>query len=209
MRRSSSPTLFDALPIERRRAALYLRVSTQDQTVANQLPDLKRFARARGFEIAETYEEHASAVGQRPELSRLREAAHARKFDVVLVWALDRLGRSLFDNVRTVLELERAGVDVLSVREPWLDTKGPVRDLLLAIFSWVAQHERTRLVERTRAGVARARAQGKKLGRPRVGVSHVAVDVLWREGKSATSIARQLGISRASVYRLLVSKSPG
>jgi putative DNA-invertase from lambdoid prophage Rac len=79
--------------------------------------------------------------------------ARRGSFDVLLVWALDRVGRSMVDNLRDVLELGRLGVQIVSLREPWLDTGGPVRDLLLAIFSWVAQQERLRFVERTKAGI--------------------------------------------------------
>ncbi len=87
-------------------------------------------------------------------------------FDVLLVWSLDRFGRSMAGNVNDALALDAVGVKIVSVREPWLDTGGPVRDLLLAIFSWVAEQELRRLVERTRAGVERARALGTRSGKP-------------------------------------------
>jgi putative DNA-invertase from lambdoid prophage Rac len=191
------------------RAAIYLRVSTQKQELENQRPDLERAASMREFELVRVYEEQASSVDKRPVFEQLRKDAQRGKFDVVIVWALDRLGRSMLDNIRTVLELEQAGVHVVSLREQWMDTRGPVRDLLLAIFSWVAEQERTRLVERTKAGLERARREGKKLGRPRVGVSRFEVEMLHRQGVSANSISRRLGISRASTYRLLLGlKNP-
>jgi DNA invertase Pin-like site-specific DNA recombinase len=93
--------------------------------------------------------------------------ARRGKFQVLVVWALDRFGRSMVGNLRDVLELDRLGVQVVSVRESWLDTGSPVRTLLIAIFSWVAEQERSRLIERTKAGVAAARRRGARLGRPR------------------------------------------
>lgn len=96
------------------------------------------------------------------------EAAHRGAFEVLLVWSLDRLGRSMTGNlVEAVLELDRYGVAVMSVREPWLDTGGPVRPLLIAIFGWVAEQERAQIAERTKAGLARARKKGVQLGRPK------------------------------------------
>jgi DNA invertase Pin-like site-specific DNA recombinase len=102
------------------------------------------------------------------------------RIQAVAVWALDRLHRSMTGAINTVLELDRLGVPVLSVREGWLDTSGPVRPLLVAIFGWVAEQERTRLIERTKAGIERARREGKVLGRPKVsqGLLHAARDLV-------------------------------
>src|SRR6185436_4419690 len=140
-----------------KRAALYIRVSTTDQHTAAQVPELEQLVKARGFRIVDRYFEEVSATKKRPHLESLMRCAHKGYFDVVVVWALDRLGRSMLGNIGTVLELNRLGVQVVSVREAWLDTTGPMRDLLLAIFSWVAEQERTRLVERTKAGMEAAR----------------------------------------------------
>jgi DNA invertase Pin-like site-specific DNA recombinase len=134
-------------------AAIYLRVSTDEQTVDNQRPDLERVAEARGLAIVATYEERASAAKRRPSFDRMMTDARRGAFDVLLVWSLDRFGRSMAGNVNDALALDAVGVKIVSVREPWLDTGGPVRDLLLAIFSWVAEQELRRLVERTRAGI--------------------------------------------------------
>ncbi len=146
-------------------AAIYLRVSTDRQTVQNQHADLLRLVQARGYEPA-MYEEVESAAKARPVLDRLLADARSGRIQAVAVWALDRLHRSMTSAINTVLELDRLGVLVLSVREGWLDTDSPVRPLLVAIFGWVAEQERTRLIERTKAGMARARHEGNKTARP-------------------------------------------
>lgn len=147
------------------RAALYVRVSTDRQDATAQLPDLERMATARDWEW-EVRSEVESGAKRRPELERLLDDARRGAVHVIAVWALDRLGRSMQETVARVLELDRLGVQVVSVREPWMDSGGPTRPLLLAIMAWVAEQERTRLIERTRAGIERARKQGKRLGRP-------------------------------------------
>jgi DNA invertase Pin-like site-specific DNA recombinase len=154
-------------------AGLYARVSTMEQTAENQERELLQLAHARGWQVGGIYRESMSgAIRDRPELDRLLGDARAGRIGAVVVWALDRLHRSMVGCITTVLELDRLGVQVLSLREPWLDTAGPVRSLLLAIFGWVAEQERARLIERTRAGLARAREKGtrsgKAIGRPRV-----------------------------------------
>jgi hypothetical protein len=111
------------------RAALYLRVSKSDgsQTVENQRPEVEQLARARGFEIAQVYEEQVSAAKHRPRYEEMLRDARRGKFHVLVVWALDRFGRSMVGNLSDVLELDRLGVTVVSARESWLDTGGPVR----------------------------------------------------------------------------------
>lgn len=121
----------------RPKAILYLRVSTDQQTVENQKPELLQLAQARGLQIVEVIEETASAAKQRPGLERLLKLAHEGKCQVVVTWALDRLGRSMVGNLQTVLALDKLGVQVVSMREPWLTMDSPVRSLLIAVFSWV------------------------------------------------------------------------
>lgn len=148
------------------KTAIYLRVSTAQQTVENQRPDVERLVATRGYSVVVRFEEQASASGRRPEFERMMAAAGAGEFQVLVVWAIDRFGRSMGGNIADVLALDKAGVKVVSVKEPWMDTGGPVRELLVAIFSWVAQQEKARLIERTKAGLAGARARGVRLGRP-------------------------------------------
>jgi DNA invertase Pin-like site-specific DNA recombinase len=114
------------------KAAIYARISTQDQTTQNQLPDLEALASRRGFDIVQTFSENVSAVKARPEFDQMIASAHRGKFDVLLVWSLDRLPRSMVGALQTVLDLDRRGVQVVSYKEPWLDTGGPVRSLLNA-----------------------------------------------------------------------------
>lgn len=147
------------------RVAVYYRVSTAAQSLQNQKPEVEALLRARGLVPEHTYEEQVSAAKKRPAFDRMLKDAQEHKFNVLVVWALDRFGRSMGGNVRDLLLLDKAGVRVVSVKEPWMDTAGPVRDLLVAIFSWVAQQERARLIERTNAGIAAAKASGKRWGR--------------------------------------------
>jgi DNA invertase Pin-like site-specific DNA recombinase len=184
--------------------AVYLRVSTDRQTVENQRSEVERLALARGFEPA-VYEEIESAAKARPVFERLMADVRAGRVQAVAVWALDRLLRSMVGSIQTVLELDRLGVPVLSVREGWLDTSGPVRPLLVAIFGWVAEQERATLIERTKAGLERARRQGKRLGRPatsplRLGAAATRV----REGGlSIRRAARESGIGAETLRRYL------
>ncbi len=165
---------------------------------------------ARGLGVVATFEEQASAVKRRPQFEAMMAAAGRGEFDVLVVWALDRFGRSLAGNVNDLLALDKLGVRVVSVREPWMDTAGPVRDLLVAIFSWVAQQERARLIERTRAGLAVARASGKTLGRPSprlvASPERGVIFEQWRsEGKpdGYAGLATLLGCASATTARKL------
>ena len=183
------------------KAIIYVRVSTQEQTTANQLPELVQLAEARGFEIAEVIEDVMSATKKRPGLDRVMKLAHAGKCQVVACWALDRLGRSMVGNLQTVLDLDRLGVQVVSMREPWLAMDGPIRSLLVAVFSWVAEQERSRLRERTRAGLERARREGKQLGRPSVAIDADQALLLRRKGLSLRAAAEKLGVGHSTLHR--------
>ncbi len=186
------------------KTAIYMRVSKSDSTTDNQLPALRRMAEARGFEVVETIEETMSgAKRRRPGLDRLLQGAHRGEYTVVLTWAIDRLGRTMHGVLDTVLRLERSGVRVISHSEPWLDTGGPVRDLLLAVFGWVAEQERRRTIERTHEGLARARREGRTLGRPRVAVDVDRAQRLRKQGVPLASIAQQLGVGTTTLHRAL------
>ena len=154
------------------KAALYLRVSSIEQTTENQLPALQAYAESRGYEIVEVYRERESAwkVGHQKELARLlndcRNGRH--RFALVLVWALDRLSR---EGAAAILNLvnrfKTYGVRVISYQESWTEAPGEIGEILYAIAGWVARMESERRSERTKAGLARAISQGKKLGRPK------------------------------------------
>jgi len=185
------------------RAAVYLRVSSDRQTIENQRAEVEQLAKARGYEIA-SYEETESAAKRRPVFDRMLADARAGRIQAVVVWALDRFHRSMQGSINDVLELDRLGVRVLSVREPWLDTSGPVRSLLVAIFGWVAEQERSRLIDRTKAGLERARRAGKRLGRPPCSpvLLRAAADDVGK-GASIRKAAASAGIPESSLRRFL------
>jgi putative DNA-invertase from lambdoid prophage Rac len=188
-----------------KRAAVYLRISCDRGTVENQRLAVEQMALARGFEF-EVYEEVESAVKHRPVFERMLADARAGRIQAVAVVALDRLHRSMTGAINTVLEFDHLGVQVMSVRESWLDTSGPVRPLLVAIFGWVAEQERAVLVDRTLAGLARARRQGKTLGRPRTSPAKVLAAVEHvRSGVSARVAAKAAGVSRSTLQRALAT----
>jgi putative DNA-invertase from lambdoid prophage Rac len=186
-----------------KRCALYVRVSTDRQQVENQVAEVRQLALARGYDPV-IYEEVESAAKARPVMDRMLADVRAGRVAAVAVWALDRLHRSMTGAINTVLELDRLGVPVLSVREGWLDTSGPVRPLLVAIFGWVAEQERTRLIERTKAGLERARREGKRLGRPPASpvLLHAARDLV-AAGVPVAEAARRKGVARSTLQRLL------
>lgn len=153
------------------RIAVYARVSKNDATQdpQNQIVPLRDFARAIGGEIVREYVDFASGgKGDRESFLKMLEDSGRREFDLVVVWSLDRLSREGISNTLGYLErLKRSGVAVKSLQESWLDTRDEgLGNLLISIFAWVAQQERLRIVERTKAGLDRARRAGKKLGRP-------------------------------------------
>ena len=153
------------------KAAAYLRVSTIEQSVDNQLPAIEQYCQSKGCELVTVYRENESAWrnGHQAELARLLADIRSgkRNYDRLVVWSLDRLSRSgigeLFGLIHT---FRQYGCQVVSCNEPWLESAGPTGDLLLAVTAWIAEFESRRRSERTLAGLERARASGKKLGRP-------------------------------------------
>lgn len=186
-----------------KRAVLYLRVSSARQETANQRPEVEQLAAARELTIVHVYEEVESAAKRRPEFEAMLASAHRGEFDTLVLWSLDRFGRSMVGNIQDVLALDGCGVQVLSVKESWLDMKGPVRGLLVGIFSWVAEQERARLIERTHAGLERARRAGKQLGRPRRFLDQERVQELFAAGFSVRAIASELDVGAGTVFRAL------
>jgi DNA invertase Pin-like site-specific DNA recombinase len=153
-----------------KRAIIYMRVSKSDesQTPENQKEPLKRMAESLGLEIVGEYVDMASGGNSnRPKFQQMLKDAKERKFDIILVWSLDRFSREGISNTLAYLEgLAKSGVGLKSLQESWLDTTDEgIGKLLIAIFSWVARQERQRISERTKAGLERAKLNGKKLGR--------------------------------------------
>jgi DNA invertase Pin-like site-specific DNA recombinase len=161
------------------RVAVYARISTRDkgQDYQNQLRDLKAYVSARrkdGWKLVHSYVDQASGKnGERPEFQKLFEDAGRRKFDLLLFWSLDRFSREgVLETLQHLQRLTAAGVDYKSYTEQYLDSLGVFRDAVLSILATIAKQERVRIRERTIAGQERARAQGTRLGRPRLVVDH-------------------------------------
>ena len=186
------------------KAALYLRISTDKQELENQLEPLKKFAKGRGLKVVQVYRDMATGKnGNRPALNKMLKDAHRHAFDVIVVWALDRLSREGMSRTVQLIEmLERVGIGVISYSEPYLDTTNELaRNILLAVVSTLAKAERERISERTKAGLARVKRSGKKLGRPPIASKKRAQAVkLLKKGYSIRQVAQQLGIGRSSVF---------
>jgi len=152
------------------RAALYLRVSSNEQKLDNQLPALEAYAASRGWTIAGTYTEQESAwrAGHQKELAKLlKELRNGSRYDILLCWALDRLSRQGAASIlNLVATLKAYGCRVISLEEPWTELPGELGEVLYAIAGWVARMESERRSERTKLGLARAIKEGKRLGRP-------------------------------------------
>jgi DNA invertase Pin-like site-specific DNA recombinase len=178
------------------RVALYARVSTANgqQDPEMQLRELREFADRRGWQIVEVYVDHVTgSKDSRPALNRLMSDAKQRRIDSVLVWKLDRFGRSLRHLVNALAELEAVGVAFVSLRDN-LDLTTPAGRLMFQIIGAMAEFERALIQERVKAGLRNARAKGKKLGRPRVWVSESKVGAMRASGASWRTIARELAV---------------
>ena len=186
------------------REDLYARVSTNDQqTLVMQNRAMREYAARRGWTIALQVREVNSGAARRKAREEVLEAARHRKIDLVLVWRLDRWGRSVTDLLTTLQELEHLGVGFVSLTEA-LDLATPAGRAMAGLLAIFAEFEREVLRERTRAGLAHARKNGKRLGRPATAAVHVAeIRKLHRAGVSKSEIARRLQIGRTSVRRIL------
>ena len=187
-----------------KRAALYARVSTVDQTTTNQLLDLRQMAQQRGLEIVEEYVDQgvSGTRARRPGLDQMMADAHRGRFDVLLVWAADRLARSVKHFIDTLEELQHLNIAFISYREQ-IDTSGPLGKAVMVIVSAIAELERSLIVERVKMGLRRARLEGKHIGRAPLQVDRTALLRDRERGISLTQLAKAYGISRASVCRVL------
>lgn len=186
------------------RVGLYARVSTQDQqTLPLQMRALREYAATRGWTIVLQVKEVGSGASERELRQKLMEAARRREIDTVLVWRLDRWGRSLPDLVATLEELNHLGVGFVSLTEA-LDLTTPTGRAMAGLLSVFAAFEHEILRERVRAGIAHARQNGKRLGRPATAAAKTTeIRKLYRAGISKAEIARRLAIGRTSVRRIL------
>jgi DNA invertase Pin-like site-specific DNA recombinase len=190
----------------KRNAAVYVRVSTDGQTVENQTRELRQIAERRGWTVVETYSD-AGASGskgrdKRPGLDQMLNDASRRKFDVVMAWAIDRLGRSLIDLLATVQTLEACGVD-LYLDQQNIDTTTPSGKLMFQIIGAFAEFERSMVRQRVKLGLKRAVAQGKRLGRPQIdsAIERKAQREL-RKGTGILRVAKALGLGTGTVHRI-------
>ena len=191
------------------RVALYARVSTSNgqQDPEMQLRELREFAEHRGLSVIGEYVDRMTGSKEsRPSLNRLMADASQRKFDVVLVWKLDRFGRSLRHLVNAIAELEALGVAFVSFRDN-LDLTTPSGRLMFHVVSAMAEFERSLIQERVRAGLRNARAKGRRLGRPRVIVDALQIASLRSRGRSWAQITDEIGVSKGTAQRTM-SGSP-
>jgi len=186
-----------------KRAALYLRVSTVDQHPESQLYDLRQLAAQRGYEIVHEYTDRISGVkAKRPSLDRMMAEARRGRFDVVLVWACDRLARSVRHFLEVLDELNRLNIEFLSCREN-IDTGGPLGRAIVVIIGAIAELERNLIVERVRAGMRRARLDGQHIGRRPLELDEVAIVRDRAQGLTLRQVARTHQISTATVRKVL------
>ena len=189
-----------------KRIAIYARVSTADQSTESQLLDLRRYVRERSWDIFREYVDEgiSGTKDSRPALNELMNDAKKRRFDVVLVWRFDRFARSTKHLILALEEFKNLGIDFVSYQEN-IDTSSPLGSAIFTIISAVAQLERDIIAERVKAGLRRARKNGKKLGRPRVNVDATRVAVLRTLGRSWVEISKELGIGKGTAQRAFYS----
>jgi DNA invertase Pin-like site-specific DNA recombinase len=186
-----------------KRAALYARVSTMDQHLETQLLDLRVMAKQRGYEVAREYTDQISgAKSKRPGLDQLLADARRHHFDVVFVAAFDRVARNVRHFLEVLDELNHLGIEFVSLREN-IDTGGPLGRAMVVIVGAIAQVERQAIVERVKAGMRRARLEGRQIGRAPLRVDRDAIQRDRERGLSLSQIAKAHRISKASVCRIL------
>jgi DNA invertase Pin-like site-specific DNA recombinase len=186
-----------------KRAALYMRVSTLDQHPETQLLDLRQMAQQRGYEIVQEFTDRISgAKARRPGLDELIRNARRGGFDVVLVWACDRIARSTKHFLEVLDELNRLNIEFLSFREQ-IDTGGPLGRAVVVIIGAIAELERSLIVERVRAGMRRAKLEGRHIGRKPLALDRDAILRDRQQGQSLGQLAKSHRASRATIHRVL------
>ena len=195
-----------------KRAAIYVRVSTDKQTVENQLRELRQIAERRGWEIVKEYQDAGISGSKgrdgRPGLDEMLKEAQRRRFDVVMAWAIDRLGRSLIDLLNTIQALEACGVD-LYLDQQAIDTTTPAGKLMFQFTGAFAEFERSMIRQRVRAGLKRAVERGSTLGRPKISPDmERRIQSQLRAGKGILKVARELGLGTSTVQRIAREKGP-
>lgn len=186
-----------------KRAALYCRISTGDQHLETQLLDLREMAKQRGLEIVREYSDVISgAKAKRHGLDSLMSDARRHRFDVVLVAAFDRIARNVRHFLEVMDALNHLGVEFISLREN-IDTSGPLGRAIVVIVGAIAELERSLIVERVKAGMRRAKLEGRRIGRQPLNIDREQVVADRKSGMSLTQVASKYRISRASVCRMM------
>ncbi|MGA8086910.1 MAG: recombinase family protein [Terracidiphilus sp.] len=186
-----------------KRAVLYMRVSTVDQHPETQLHDLRQMATQRGYQIVQEYTDRISGTkAKRPGLDQMMTDARRGRFDVVLVWACDRIARSTRHFLAVLDDLNRTGVEFVSFREN-IDTGGPLGRAIVIIIAAIAELERSLIVERVRAGMRRARLEGQRIGRTPLILDSAAIQQDRQRGLSIRQIAKGHSVSTATIQRVL------
>jgi DNA invertase Pin-like site-specific DNA recombinase len=186
-----------------KRCAMYMRVSTVDQHPETQFHDLRQMAEQRGYEVAHEYTDRISgAKAKRPGLDELMADARRGKFDVVIVWACDRIARSTRHFLEVLDELNHLKVEFVSFREQ-IDTGGPLGRAIVVIIGAIAELERNLIVERVRAGMRRAKLEGRRIGRAPLDIDRQELMRDRARGLSLSEIAKLYRISRSSVCRIV------
>ncbi len=192
------------------RAAIYARTSTDDgrQDLSNQTRELHAYAERMGWTIvAEFHDQVSGRRADRPQLQAAMEAGRKRKFDVLLFWSLDRLSRQgVLPTLLLLNQLSQNGVKYRSLQEQWIDSLGAFSDAIIGILATVAKFEADRMSNRVRSGLARAKAQGKVLGRPKAIVDRDKLAKMRSEGMSLREIGQVTGKSAMTVQRLLKTR---
>jgi DNA invertase Pin-like site-specific DNA recombinase len=188
----------------KKRVSIYVRVSTKDQSVEMQTNDLERYSKERGFNVFKIYKDNGVSGTKelRPALNSLMDDANKRKFDVVLVWRFDRFARSTKHLISALYEFRNLGIDFISYQEN-IDTSSPLGQAIFTIISAMATLERDIIAERVRGGLRKAKANGKKLGRPKNEVDTDKVIEYRKQNKSIRQIANELNLSKGAVQRTL------
>jgi DNA invertase Pin-like site-specific DNA recombinase len=195
-----------------KRAVLYLRVSTVDQTTTNQERELRQVAERAGWEVVKVYKDHgisgSKGRDKRPAFDALHKAAARREFDVVMAWSVDRLGRSLQDLVAFLSEIHGVGIE-LYLHQQGLDTSTAPGKTMFQMLGVFAEFERTIIQERIRAGLKRAVADGKQLGRPKIDEAvEKRIQTQLRAGKGILKVAKELGVGTGTVHRIARDLGP-
>ena len=193
------------------KVAIYVRVSTSGQTVENQERELLAHCQRQGWQVFEIYRDEgfSGAVAERPALRAMMADARLGRFNLLVVWKIDRLARSISHLLEVLTELKGLGIGFVSLTEA-INTETAQGRMLCSFLAAIAEFERELVVERVRSGMARAKANGVKIGRPRTAFDYAKAAELRKQGLGYKAIARALSVPRTTVYRVLrsIPKTP-